>query len=215
MLRVELQGALGRRLLPSQEQFYSAGPPQAALAWHTDEAHAEVQGSVAFNYLNTRRSISWLLYLNEDGWDEPDGSGSGGAFRGLTRSDAVGSCGAHEGNLQVGWLYRGGGSEPVFLDSWVVPFWMHNQTVSDVRAELQDMYDDEEEMQTSLLGYQPAYVLYCVGVDGRREDLSQPHEANSEDHLPWGDGSWLDKVPSLRQMLPAQPASWLQRCRYS
>ena len=58
-------------------------------------------------------------------------------------------------------------------------------------------------MHTNLVGYQPAYVLYCVGVDGRREDLSQPHEANSEDHLPWGDGSWLDEVPSLRQMLPA------------
>ena len=58
-------------------------------------------------------------------------------------------------------------------------------------------------MHTNLVGYQPAYVLYCVGVDGRREDLSQQHEANSEDHLPWGDGSWLDEVPSLRQMLPA------------
>ena len=206
MLRTELEGALGRCLLPDMEQFYSAGPPQAALGWHSDQYHEEMRNE---RRGDTRRSISWLLYLNEDGWDEPDGSGSGGAFRAFTRGDCERPYGAHEGNLQVGWLDRGGGGEPVFLDSWVVPPSWEYQSISDVRATLREEMElhygecDHEELQTELSAFQPAYVLYCVDIDGRREHLSKPHEADSDDHLQHGDGTWRDDVPSLRAMLPA------------
>ena len=47
------------------------------------------------------RSLGWLLYLSDDGWDEPGGSGSGGQLRAYPRRDVHGCVGSHEGNLQV------------------------------------------------------------------------------------------------------------------
>jgi len=61
----------------------------------------------------TRRSVTWLVYLN-DGWQEEEG----GALRCFPRSDGDRKSnnvqvGCHEGNLQVGWVND---SIPVFLD---------------------------------------------------------------------------------------------------
>jgi len=61
----------------------------------------------------TRRSVTWLVYLN-DGWQEEEG----GALRCFPRSDDDRRAnkvqvGCHEGNLQVGWVND---STPVFLD---------------------------------------------------------------------------------------------------
>ena len=65
--------------------------------------------------LSTRRSVTWLVYLN-DHWEE-----EGGALRCFPRSEAemqlngdVAQVGARDGNLQVGWV--NGGVDPVFLD---------------------------------------------------------------------------------------------------
>jgi len=62
----------------------------------------------------TRRSVTWLVYLN-DGWQGEEG----GALRCFPRSDDARAAnnvqvGCHEGNLQVGWLNND--STPVFLD---------------------------------------------------------------------------------------------------
>ena len=61
----------------------------------------------------TRRSVTWLVYLN-DGWKEEEG----GALRCFPRSDVDRKAnnvqvGCQEGNLQVGWVND---STPVFLD---------------------------------------------------------------------------------------------------
>lgn len=130
-LRADLEVALGRRLLLS-EQYYSIMPVGSRLAWHMDERHEETKGEDAWA-LSTRRSISWLLYLSEDGWDatDDDAAGAGGTLRAFCKrgvsTDGAG-CGAYEGDLQVGWIELNAtnseeslGAAPVFLDAWLRP----------------------------------------------------------------------------------------------
>ncbi|KAJ1636701.1 hypothetical protein T492DRAFT_957853 [Pavlovales sp. CCMP2436] len=128
-LRKRVELATGRGPLKTAEQYLSAHGPGAILARHMDEFHEETKGSKGW-MAPTRRSVSWLVYLSDEGWDEPGGAGAGGALRAYVRSgsrDAVTggpaagvACGAHEGNLQVGWRRTDrGGEEPVFLDCWL------------------------------------------------------------------------------------------------
>ena len=86
------------------------------------------------------------------------------------RADAAGRCGQHEGNLQVGWLERGCGSEAVFLDSWIAPPEMEgHRSVAELRRawEREGRYASAEELGTALVEVQPSYGLYCL-VDGVR-----------------------------------------------
>ena len=109
-------------------------------------------------------------------------------------------CGAHEGSLQVGWLQRGRGSEPVFLDCWVAPASMEGRTLAELRRSLAEQLDDDAEAWSALFESQPSYVLYCVSADGTREDLCAPHEAPPRDAA---SGDRGEPWPSLREMLPA------------
>ena len=62
-----------------------------------DEKHEELKGARGWA-TSHRRSVSWLLYLSGE-------QHSGGALRGYCRDVAgAGIVGAHDGNLQVGWL---------------------------------------------------------------------------------------------------------------
>ena len=203
-LKVELEGVLGRRLVMDQmgaQTTYSIGKAGEPIHLHMDAVHE----AYAFNGFDeygqeaTRRSIAWLLYLSDDDWDEPGGSGRGGCLRAYPRRDGVGKVGSHEGNRQVGWLERGKGSEAVFLDSWVVPGWMEGRTLADLRRELTEAHSDEGELWTALYSRaQPAYRLYCVGADGSREWLSAAHETPPRD----SSFDYSAPVPTLRQMLP-------------
>ena len=120
----------GRPGLVCAEQYYSVSNEGAALARHMDERHEELKGARGWS-TSYRRSVSWLVYLCEEGWDAPGGPGAGGHLRAFVRDgvcppgDGV-RCGTHEGNLQVGWLRPADGSaapatsaEPVYLDAWV------------------------------------------------------------------------------------------------
>lgn len=112
--------------------YYSLQGPGAALGLHMDERHEATKGHRGWETTD-RRSVSWLLYLSGDGWGQPAGAGAGGHLRAYCRRCAAHvSCGAHEGDLQVGWLEGGGeaaaGGEagegsaadaPVFLTSWL------------------------------------------------------------------------------------------------
>ena len=117
---LDLSRGLGRPSLACAEQYYSISSDGARLGLHMDERHEETKGESAWG-LSTRRSISWLVYLSADGWDDMHcgGAGAGGCLRAYCRRTA-GSCGAHEGNLQVGWLDGTDqeGDVSVFLDSW-------------------------------------------------------------------------------------------------
>jgi len=117
-LRVQLAQALNRPTLAAEgklkhEMTYNWYEPGAKLGRHLDEHHEETKGPTGWT-VPTRRSVTWLVYLNE-GWTKEEG----GALRCLPRSDATVEknrvqVGCHEGNLQVGWINDG--VDPVFLD---------------------------------------------------------------------------------------------------
>ena len=111
-LRAELEVVAGRRLYLDElgaQAKYSVGKLNEPIALHLDARHEAFAGRF-YDQEQTRRSLAWLLYLSEDDWGEDGGSGGGGALRAYPRRDACevrARCGAHEGNLQVGWLERG------------------------------------------------------------------------------------------------------------
>jgi hypothetical protein len=106
------------------EMTYNWYEPGAKLGRHLDEHHEETKGTKGW-IRPSRRSVTWLVYLNEN-WNAEDG----GALRCYPRSEGCISTndvqvGAHDGNLQVGWVTGMGGEEvdggilrqhPVFLD---------------------------------------------------------------------------------------------------
>ena len=205
-LRVELEPIIRRRLfldeLGSQAKF-TIGKVDEPVLRHTDQRH-EALGTQMHGTSDewTRRSIAWLLYLSEDDWEEPGGSGRGGTLRAFPRHDCVGAVGAHDGNQQVGWLDRGLGAEPIFLDSWVVPAWMAGRGLGDLRREWAAGYEDEGELWSALFEVQPSYQLYSVRGDGQRENVSPVHDAPSEGCAE--DGDFVEHIPSLLEMLPSE-----------
>lgn len=195
-LLVELERVLGRRLSLEEhgaQAKYAIACEGEPLAFHVDQRHEALQSHEEHHGDATRRSLGWLLYLSDDGWDEPGGSGSGGTLLTYPRDDAVGECGVHAcGDLQVGWLERGRGSEPVFLDGWAVPHEMRGRSLQELAREAAAHFSDEASLWASLRGQvQPAYQLYCAGPDGSRENVSPV----------WERPAAHERVPSLREML--------------
>lgn len=123
-LKAELARGLNRPSLATQgnkleavwnhhEMTYNWYEPGASLGRHLDEHHEETKGPSGWTR-PSRRSVTWLVYLNDD-WKEEEG----GALRCMPRIEpSVVPVGAHETNLQVGWL---AGDCPVFLDSSTRP----------------------------------------------------------------------------------------------
>lgn len=114
-LRLELAQGLNRPTLGlggdrKHEITYNWYKIGAKLGRHLDEHHEETKGAQGWK-MPTRRSVTWLVYLN-DGWTKDDG-GTLHCYPRRNRSSAP--VGAHEGNLQVGWFDQ---VHPVFLDSW-------------------------------------------------------------------------------------------------
>ena len=207
-LRVELEQVMDRRLFlhgPNSMVKYSISRPGQPLGWHTDQVHEALGSGRAYRTNHgerTRRSLAWLLYLSDGEWGGPSSSGRGGTLRAYPRGDATGKCGAHHGNLQVGWLERGRGSEAVFLDSWAPPREMKCQTLAGVRRSWQDdeRFTDRAEISEALRKIQPGYQLYCVVGDDQRENLSDIHERPPKDD----DGAFRWRLPLLNEMLPKE-----------
>ena len=93
------------------------------LKRHVDERHIELKRLMGAQYTlkpnATRRSITWLIYLNDD-WN---GQNDGGHLRVYERTNGVSSntmVGANGRDLQIGWLAADGsgsnGDLPIFLD---------------------------------------------------------------------------------------------------
>jgi len=85
----------------STEISYTRFGPGAFLKRHVDEHHEELKGRAGWQQ-PTRRSVSWLVYLNEDWHGERDG----GQLRCFERKATLASTriGARNGDLQVAWL---------------------------------------------------------------------------------------------------------------
>ena len=100
----------------STEISYTRFGPGAFLKRHIDEHHEELKGKDGW-VKPTRRSVTWLIYLN-DNWDTEKHGGQLRVFeRKIMPSTRVGA--KTNGDLQIGWLRA---SEidpverPVFLD---------------------------------------------------------------------------------------------------
>ena len=112
-LRKELASGLGRPSLAVEgdrkhETTYNWYEVGAKLGRHLDEHHEETKGTKGW-LRPTRRSVTWLVYLNDE-WKAAEG----GALRTFPRAElSAEPVGADKGNLQVGWL---DGTRPVFLE---------------------------------------------------------------------------------------------------
>lgn len=115
LLRAQLSIGLNRPTLEAEgrlkhEMTYNWYEPGAKLGRHLDEHHEETKGLAGWQK-PSRRSVTWLVYLNDD-WTAEEG----GALRCFPRTDASAvAVGSHEGNLQIGWTDH---VHPVFLDAW-------------------------------------------------------------------------------------------------
>ena len=103
----------------STEISYTRFGPGAFLKRHVDEHHEELKGRAGWAG-PTRRSISWLIYLNED-WN---GRTNGGQLRCFQRTVPTVTTGTvvgarPNGDLQVAWLQASAldpMERPVYLD---------------------------------------------------------------------------------------------------
>jgi Rps23 Pro-64 3,4-dihydroxylase Tpa1-like proline 4-hydroxylase len=106
----------------STEISYTRFGPGAFLRRHVDEHHEELKGRAGWSQ-PTRRSISWLIYLNDADWNVR-GRNDGGQLRCFQRamdqppfSHTVGA--RPNGDLQIAWLLASMWDpveRPVFLD---------------------------------------------------------------------------------------------------
>ena len=98
-----------QRTPPARHEFsYTRFAPGASLARHVDEHHEETKGTEGWR-APTRRSVTWLVYLNER-------DVAGGRLRAYERRRPIAGdaqVGATaDGDLQVGWL-RASAADPV------------------------------------------------------------------------------------------------------
>ena len=108
--------AVSKYGIGSTEISYTRFGPGAFLKRHVDEHHEELKGRDGWMQ-PTRRSISWLIYLNEPDWNS---SRDGGQLRCFERTRRpLGRIGATtRGDLQIGWLTASADGEiPVYLDA--------------------------------------------------------------------------------------------------
>jgi len=105
---------------PTHEIEYLRYDVGGSLVRHVDERHIELKrangSKLPLKENASRRSITWLIYLNED-WSEEDG----GQLRLHERAnDAASFVGARKNDLQIGWLKATTAArddeQPVFLD---------------------------------------------------------------------------------------------------
>ena len=155
------------------EMYYSISPKGSILPRHQDERHEDTKGEKGWMH-DTRRSISWLIYLNND-WctDSQDAAGEGGQFRAYCRKCIENvQCGSHDGNLQIGWLSSLSSTEdnfePVFLDSWVQMPTAFSDNVD------HNLYE-EEETGCEQLKWCPMSALYRIRDDTNELRTNQDH----------------------------------------
>jgi Rps23 Pro-64 3,4-dihydroxylase Tpa1-like proline 4-hydroxylase len=103
----------------STEISYTRFGPGAYLKRHVDEHHEELKGTAGW-LKPTRRSLSWLIYLNEN-WNSDRNGGCLRCYERTFDHDISHHVGARpNGDLQIGWLrpsLQDPKERPVFLDA--------------------------------------------------------------------------------------------------
>ena len=113
----------------SHELYFSVSRPGSKLRRHMDERHPEL--SKRGYSTNSRRSLSFLVYLSESDWDMAINGGELRVFSQLgKKSTDTSTGGSFEGCLQVGWLSTpitwgsvndrdNAITQPLYMDSWI------------------------------------------------------------------------------------------------
>ena len=150
------------------ESYISLSPIGSVLPRHVDERHEELKPTNRYS-TQSRRSISWLVYLNDITWNNENYRGGELCYFPLSRKlmpIVYGGCGSHDGNIQVGWWNFGNhSSKPVYMESW---------------------YDDlsfsiDSNSQTDLLhDSQVSSALYILTIFGRKIYLTHRFYCNPE-----------------------------------
>jgi len=210
-LRLELQNSLSKPQLELAEMYYSLSPKGSHLPRHQDERHEETKGDKG--WINeTRRSISWLIYLNENGWGRStttkkggnqiaeQAAGCGGELRAHVRkcsSEQGVQCGSHDGNIQVGWLRVESSStsggvddstkedceyEPVFLDCWV-------KVPASISNEKEEAGFDENLLQWEAMS--ALYRIRTTNLSQQGNDQEDVYQQQRRDYVssPFGPSS--------------------------
>lgn len=164
------------------EMYYSISPQNSILPRHNDERHEDTKGDKGWIH-DTRRSVSWLIYLNGDDWSSGRGgpvfksidantcegklssSGSGGELRAYCRECPYNvQCGSHDGNIQIGWL-----------------------RLPNVISELDDIHSKAE--------FEPIFLDSWVKVPILKDESTEGNIENDEDDgLQWRSMSALYRV---------------------
>jgi hypothetical protein len=103
----------------STEISYTRFGPGAFLKRHVDEHHEELKGVAGWSQ-PTRRSISWLIYLNGPSWDTSRDGGNLRCFQRKIRPGGSRIGATPNGDLQIGWLratVMDPIERPVYLDA--------------------------------------------------------------------------------------------------
>jgi hypothetical protein len=214
-LKLDLQDALGinNHGLELAELYYSSSPTGSFLPRHMDERHENTKGEKGWMN-DTRRSISWLLYLNDHNWGSAESENAGGELRAYCRKSRTG-CGSHEGNIQVGWLSKDSKRvdrwddkekfDPVFLDSWV-----KTPTMRMVDEERNTDADSDVDDPYSSLQWRPLSALYRL--TGESSSQVQPQlqpQPQQREYLSDAFGPDSPSWPSDTNLDPAEFASAL------
>ena len=148
-----------------QRSLSPVGAASASTAAPTGAAAPAGAATPAPSRAATRRSVTWLVYLNDDWHAATDG----GQLRVHERAEpAVSHVGARGRDLQVGWLRATSaqGEQPVFLDA-------HRRGGGEAAGGAEA---------------RAACMLYVCAADGSRRDLSaKPFAASPTLYLAGGD----------------------------
>jgi Rps23 Pro-64 3,4-dihydroxylase Tpa1-like proline 4-hydroxylase len=149
----------------STEIAYTRFGPGAYLQRHVDEHHEELKGVAGWT-TPTRRSLSWLIYLNED-WNVDRHGGCLRCFERPTTPRPRGGTaviGARpNGDLQIAWLIATAGDPydvPVFLDSQLASGQCAMYIVDD-----RNSHNDNDTPQYITRPFAPAPLLFTTGSE--------------------------------------------------
>jgi hypothetical protein len=172
----------------THECYYSVSQPGSSLPRHMDERHEEFKGTKGW-MLPSRRSLSWLVYLNDkDDWSLERNGGALCTFPQKQVAAGVDTI-SHAGNLQVGWLIVQGVSRPVYLDSWF-------------------------QFPGALEPLEPHCILYKLENGGERVDITKPwltdalQGMSNPDFVKQQDGLFLSRQERMQFTLLEDREAW-------
>jgi hypothetical protein len=191
----------------STEISYTRFGPGAFLKRHVDEHHEELKGVDGWSK-PTRRSLSWLIYLNDQDWK---GSRDGGQLRCFERKQRpMGRIGSSaNGDLQIGWL----GATP--LDSTERPVYLDGKKHNHGDCAMYILNEGDGSKTYISKSFQTNPIMYVAGSEqltkkllfADRKDLAdrfhliEPPKSRISDilkrdktYLGWGEDAATDEV---------------------